>query len=221
MIIPCEIASLNTLKKGMKIVLNINDKETPKVMKDIYNFMDKPITVELLVDADKTRELMKLITPEQRKKIYAILKDMASYLGDTTDNVKDTMKNGFIQASQYEDFSLSNCSKECAGDFIEYLIRICFQMGIPLSESPIDGFNDVDKYLELCLREKKCCICGRPGEVHHWDAIGMGRDRRHYDDEKNRKMCLCRGHHTEIETIGRDAFEDKYHVHGIIFNEGA
>lgn len=63
--IPCEIASLNTLKKGMKIVLNISDKETPRVMRDIYNFMDKPIMVEFLVDAEKTRTLMKQITPDQ------------------------------------------------------------------------------------------------------------------------------------------------------------
>lgn len=143
---------------------------------------------------------------------------MASYMGDTADNVKETMKNSFIQVTEYEDFLLSDCSKECAGDFIEYLIRICFEMGIPLSESPADGFNDVDKYLEICLQLKKCCICGRPGEVHHRDAIGAGRDRQHYDDSCNRKMCLCRTHHTEAHNIGRDAFESKYHVYGIICN---
>lgn len=213
--VPCEISSINTLKKGMKIVLSIGDKDTPKVMKDIYNFMQRPITVEFLVDANKTRELMKQISPDQRKKVYAILKDMASYMGDTPDNVKDTMKNSFIQATEYEDFSLSDCSKDLAGDFIEYLIRICFQMGIPLSESPAEGFNDIEKYLAICLEQKKCCICGQPGEVHHWDAIGMGRDRAKYDDTQNRKICLCREHHTEVHTIGPDEFEKKYHVYGI------
>jgi hypothetical protein len=213
--VPCEISSINTLKKGMKIVLSIGDKDTPKVMKDIYNFMQRPITVEFLVDANKTRELMKQISPDQRKKVYAILKDMASYMGDTPDNVKDTMKNSFIQATEYEDFSLSDCSKDLAGDFIEYLIRICFQMGIPLSESPAEGFNDIEKYLAICLEQKKCCICGQPGEVHHWDAIGMGRNRTKYDDTQNRKICLCREHHTEAHTIGPDEFEKKYHVYGI------
>ena len=214
--VPCEISSINTLKKGMKIVIAVGDKDTPKVMKDIYNFMQRPITVEFLVDADKSRELMKQISPDQRKKIYAILKDMASYMGDTTDNIKDTMKGSFIKATEYEDFSLSDCSKECASDFIEYLIQVCFQMGIPLSESPIDGFDDIEKYLRMCLEQKKCCICGQPGEVHHWDAIGMGRNRAKYDDTQNRKICLCREHHTEVHTIGIDEFERKYHVYGII-----
>ena len=66
----CEIDQIRTLKKGMKITLTIGDKETPGVMKDMYNFMDKPITVELLVDDEEQAKRLKQITPDQRLVLY-------------------------------------------------------------------------------------------------------------------------------------------------------
>lgn len=67
-----------------------------------------------------------------------------------------------------------------------------------------------------------CEITGyqKPAEIHHWDAIGMGRDRKKVDDSKHRKIALCREHHTEAHAIGRDTFGDKHHVYGILFTEG-
>jgi len=215
----CEIDNIKTIKKGMKITLAIDSKQTIDVMKNIYNFMDKPITVELLIDEQEQKERLKQITPEQRKRIYAILRDIESYTGENIDSLKESTKASFLQATEYEDFSLSNCSKEIASDYIEYLIRLAFEIGVPLSESPVDTLDDIETYLKMCIEQKKCCVCGRPGEIHHVDAIGMGRDRTKVDDSNHRKMCLCRKHHTEYHTIGGKAFEDKYHVHGIIFDE--
>jgi hypothetical protein len=219
--IACEIDTIHTLKKGMKIVIAINEQETAKVMKDIYTFMQKPIMVDLLVDADKAKELMKQITPEQRKKVYAILKDMESYLGESQDNLKEQLKQSFIQATEYEDFSLSDCSKELASDFIEFLIRVCFKTGVPLSENPINGFDDIEKYLALCLEEKKCCICGQPGEVHHCEGsrVGMGRNRNTIDDSQSKKICLCRVHHGELHNIPEEEFMSKYHVQGVVWDK--
>lgn len=47
----------------------------------------------------------------------------------------------------------------------------------------------------------------------------MGNDRRTYDDRLNRKMCLCRVHHTIAHQKGVVDFQEKYHVYGIIYNE--
>lgn len=218
--VPCEIDNIRTLKSGMKIVINIGDKETSRVMKDIYNFMDKPITAEFLIDGDKARELMNQISSEQRKKIFAILKDMENHIGEDAEALRAKTMEGFAKATDGEDFSLSDCSKEKAGEYIEYLIRLCFNLGVPLKDNPMDAFDDVKKYLAICLEMKKCSVCGKPGETHHWNAIGMGRDRKKYDDHSNRKICLCREHHTEVETIGRDTFAEKYHVEGIEYKEG-
>lgn len=210
-----EIDNVRTLKKGMKITIAIGDKEAGKVLKDIYNFMDKPIDVELLVDNELQAERLKQLTPEQRKKIYAILRDMEAYTGECVESLKEKTKQSFIRATQHEEFSLSNCSKELAADYIEFLLTLCFEIGVPFSNSPADAFEEVDRYLKLCLAKKVCAVCGKDGEVHHWDAIGMGRDRRNYDDSGHRKICLCRPHHTEVETIGRDTFKEKYHVYGV------
>lgn len=119
-----------------------------------------------------------------------------------------------------EYFSLSNCSISTARDFITYLIDFILANDIPLSEKALKRTDDIDRYLWSCIKYKKCCICGRKGEMHHWDAIGMGRNRKLYDDSKHRKIQLCREHHTEAHKIGKDAFEKKYHVYGIIYKEG-
>ena len=47
----------------------------------------------------------------------------------------------------------------------------------------------------------------------------MGRDRKKVDDSDLRKMQLCRKHHVEIEAIGRDTFEIKHHVYGVLYEE--
>lgn len=214
----CEIDNIKTLKKGMKITLAINDKQTIEVMKHIYNFMDKPITVDLLIDENIYKERMKWITDEQRNKIFAIIKDIAKYTVEDKEYIRERTKESFLRATEYEDFSLSNCSKELAADYINYLIKLCFELGIPLNEKPIEGLDDIESYLRICLEQKKCCVCGREGEEHHVDAIGMGRDRRTVDDSKNRKMCLCREHHTEYHKIGQEDFEKKYHVYGVVYN---
>lgn len=213
----CEIDNVKTLKKGMKITLAIDDKQTIEVMKHIYNFMDKPIIVELLIDEKEQRERLKQITPEQRKKIYGILRDIETYTGENIEKLKEDTKASFIRATEYEEFSLGNCSKELAADYIEYLIRLCFELGVPLKQNPVEGLEDIENYLKICLEQKKCCVCGADGEVHHVDAIGMGRDRGKVDDSEYRKMCLCRVHHSEYHDIGIEDFQEKYHVYGIVW----
>ena len=212
-----EIDQIRTLKKGMKLTLAVDDKQTIELMKHIYNFMDKPVIVELLVDDDEQAKRLKQITSGKRDKIYAILRDMEAYIGDSVENLKEKTKASFIRATEGEDFSLSDCSKDTASQYIEYLITLCFEMGVPLRDSPREAFDDVDRYLHLCLDKRICVVCGRPGEVHHVDAIGMGRDRKTYDDSAHRKICLCRKHHSEAHQIGMDAFQDRYHVYGILW----
>ncbi len=213
----CEIDNIRTLKSGMKITLTIDDERTPMVMQSIYNFMDKPVVAELMVDVDEQRERLGQISHEQRKKIYAILGDMENYTGDSVENLKLSTKQVFLQNTQWEDFSLSNCNRELACDYIEFLVGLCFEMGIPLHDNPVNAFADVERYLALCLDKKVCAICGKSAEVHHWDAIGMGHDRRKFDDSKHRRIALCRQHHTEAHAIGVETFKDKYHVYGILW----
>jgi len=169
------------------------------------------------VDEEEEKERFMQISENQRKKIYALIRDIANYIGDSVDNTKENLKIEFLQGSEYDMFSLSNCSSELAGEFIDFLINFAFENGVPMSEHPLKRTDDIKRYLAACLRHRICCVCGQPGEVHHVDAIGMGRNRAEADDSWNRKICLCRRHHSEAHTIGMAAFEDRYYVHGIVW----
>ena len=98
-------------------------------------------------------------------------------------------------------------------------MNFAIENGIPLSDLGTNRTDDIGKYLYFCIKHKKCCICGKPGEIHHVDAIGMGNDRRKVDDSNHRKMCLCRMHHTIAHKRGMDAFEQMYKVYGIVVKE--
>lgn len=212
----CEIDNVKTLKKGMKITLAISEKDTINVMKNIYSFIDRSITVDLLVDADKEKEKLDWITPEQRRKIFALIKDISIATGEDKENLRKIVQDRFIQATEYEEFSLSNCSKGLAKDFIEYLIVLAFELGVNFTEHPTKGMGDIEGYLQICIKTKKCCVCGEGAEIHHVDAIGMGRNRNLVDDGNNRKMALCREHHSEYHNIGIENFDSKYHVYGVV-----
>lgn len=217
----CEIAQINTLKKGMKIVLSIGEKETYSVMKQIYNFMDKPLIVDFSIDGEEQQARLNQISPEQRKKIYALFRDIASYTGNTPEDIKETLKYHFVRETEYEPFSLSNCSWKLASDFIEWLINFCFENGIPLTEHPLRTLDDIEKYVRICLKNKICTICGKPGEIHHCTGsrIGMGRNRDKINNKGEKVISLCRTHHNEIHTMPEEEFFEKYHVHGIVYEE--
>lgn len=108
---------------------------------------------------------------------------------------------------------------DTAREFINTILEYALKEGVPLSEAGVYRTDDIGRYLYFCLKHKKCAICGLPGEIHHVDTIGMGRDRKQVDDSDYRKICLCRKHHTIAHTRGMDALEKMYHVYGIKFNE--
>lgn len=155
----------------------------------------------------------------QRKKAYATIRDIADYTGFLPEECKEQMKYMHIIRTGCEYFSLSDCSMDTAREFINTLIEFSLENGIPLSDLGTNRTDDIGKYLYFCIKHKKCCICGKPGEIHHVDTIGMGNDRRKVDDSNHRKMCLCRMHHTIAHQSGMDAFEQMYKVYGIVVKE--
>lgn len=159
------------------------------------------------------------ITNEQRKKAYATIRDMAEWTGYPPEDMKELMKYEFMIRTGEDYFSLSDCSVDLAREFISTLIEFSLEHGIQLSELAIDRTDDIGRYLYYCIKHKRCAVCGRPGEIHHVDTIGMGNDRRQVDDSNYRKICLCREHHTEVHKIGLNDFEKKHKVYGIVVKE--
>lgn len=156
------------------------------------------------------------ITPIQRRKIYATLRDIGEYTGYTIEEAKEVMKVEHIKRTgDSEWFSLSDCSVTKAREFINTLLERALKDGIIMDESGLMRTDDIDTYLIQCIRYRRCCICGRPADIHHVDAIGMGNDRRHYDDSQNEIAALCRNHHNLAHSLGWQRFMSRYKVYGI------
>nr|DAY64600.1 MAG TPA: Putative HNHc nuclease [Caudoviricetes sp.] len=160
------------------------------------------------------------ISAEQRKKAYATIRDIADFTGYTPEEMKERLKLEHIIRTGCDEFSLSNCTMDTAREFINTMLDLALEMGVPLMDFGSNRTDDIDHYLWACLKNRKCAICGRPGEIHHSDAIGMGNDRTEVDDSNHKKICLCRIHHTEAHTVGMEVFEERYRVYGIKFKEG-
>lgn len=161
----------------------------------------------------------RLISVEQRRKAYATIRDISDYTGYMPEEQKEWLKYLHIERTGCDHFSLSNCTMDTAREFINTILEYALEMGIPLSEEGINRADDIGKYLFFCIKHKKCAICGKSGEIHHEDAIGMGNDRKVVDDSNYKKICLCREHHTIAHQMGVERFQKMYKVYGIVVKE--
>lgn len=167
------------------------------------------VPVEIRIDDGRT------ITVEQRKKAYATINDISVYTGHAPEFLKEYFKYIMIAETGVEYISLSSCTVTEAREYINTLIEFCIQHGVELQQTLIERTDDIAMALIFCLRHRKCCLCGRDGEIHHIDAIGMGNDRKVLDDSEHEVMALCRKHHSEAHQIGVESFQVKYKVFGI------
>ena len=156
------------------------------------------------------------ITPEQRRKAYALMGEIAAYTGYTPEEAKLTLKHEFVQkhmeALQKDLFSLSDCDITTAREFIGYLIDFCLTFNVPTHQPLADLCDDVERYVYACLMHKRCAVCGHKAELHHVDRIGMGNDRTRVEHRGRRCLPLCRVHHAEVDQIGDEALCAKYHI---------
>ena len=162
------------------------------------------------------------ITAEQRKKAYAIMREIALWSGHYPEEIKEYAKSDFLSGyGQIESFSLSDCSMTTAREFINYLINFCLENDVPSRDSFLSLTDDIGKYLYQCLYHKKCCICGKDADFHHCEGsrIGMGRDREEVPNLGLEGIALCRKHHDECHRIGEATFNNKYFVYGIKLNK--
>ena len=138
------------------------------------------------------------LSDRQRRCCYAMIREIADWAGDEAGEVKEYLKTDFWAAELMDTadtmFSLSNAP-----------------MSIVAALSYVD---DVDDYVYACLANKKCAICGRRADLHHVDAIGMGRDRDEIIHEGMPVLPLCREHHQEAHTMPLKDFLCKYHLNG-------
>jgi len=155
-------------------------------------------------------------TLEQIRKAWALMGEIAEYQGQGKDDVYREQSTAFslkhLEILQGELFHLSTATVSTARAFINLLIEIILEYGIPTKE-PLYGLcDDLERYTYACLMNKKCAVCGRKTELHHVQAVGMGRNRHEIDHIGMLCLPLCREHHDEAHLIGNKAFEERYHL---------
>ena len=170
------------------------------------------------------------ISAEQRKKIFAIVEEIAIWAGygKETERVRKNLTADFlrqnIQRLQMSAVSLAGgggCDKGTASLYIEYLINFCLENDVPTSRPLMELADDLERYTYSALMHKKCLICGRKADLHHAEGsmIGMGYNRKEKPQIGAMVMPLCREHHTEYHSIGGRAFDEKYHTTAVALDK--
>lgn len=180
---------------------------------------DESISRELSQKGIETVEIRlndgRRISNEQRKKIFAIIRDIALWNGDEPEALRPFLTLDFAIKNNLEDlFSLSDVDMTTAKEFITYLIEFCFYHNIPTKDTLLNQTDDIGKYLYQCLEHRKCAICNAPAEVHHVDRVGMGRDREHIVHVGLKAIALCRHHHDMAHIDEKGLFE-QFYIYGI------
>lgn len=176
------------------------------------------------IDAEIRINDGRYITVAQRKKIYATIRDIASFIGDDPEFLKEYLKYDYCATTGEEHFSLSNCSISTAREFISHLIDFILKWDIPLADIALNRTEDIDRYLYACLRYRKCCITGRPGaEVHHVEGsrVGMGRNRKKISHRGLELMPLSPEWHSKVHDEGEEEIFSKYKIYGIAIDDEA
>ena len=164
----------------------------------------------------------RMISRQQQKKIYAMIGDISDYTGHQVEFLKSYLKCEYIKMYGGEWFSLGYVDMTTAKKFIEFILYICFEWEVPLKLNTVDLTRDVNNYLYLCLKYRKCAVCGCHADIHHHEnLVGMGMDRAKHNHIDSRFIALCRVHHNECHNIGHKTFEDKYKITAIKLNEAA
>lgn len=156
------------------------------------------------------------LSGEQRRMCYALINSVSEWSGQPAQDLKELFKMQFM-AENIQDlgdkiFSLSDAPMSLIASFQRFLIKFIIENDVPVKRPLLEYVDDVNDYVYHCLINKKCCICGKKADLHHVDAVGMGRDRTEIVHLGMRALPLCREHHTEAHTRGDKAFIELYHL---------
>lgn len=170
------------------------------------------------------------ISPEQRRKCYALLGEIAEYTdgirtAETVDEQKRLLKMEFMlrrmEATERRMFSLADCDMSTAREFITYLIDFIIANDIPTRVPLIDNCDDIAAYMYACAMHRKCAVCGKAADIHHCEGsrIGAGVDREKVHQLGREVLPLCRVHHTELHAMPESEFMAKYHLQKVKLDE--
>lgn len=173
------------------------------------------------------------ISPEQRRKAWALIGEIAAFGGyigaGDKEQINADMKRKFLiervddlTAEAIHRFSLSDVDMTTARLYITFLIDFCIEHGVPSHQPLWELADDIEAYVYQCSVNGVCAVCRRHAGIHHVDTVGMGRNREEICHVGMLHLPLCwgvGGHHQELHQIGDKAFCDKYHLIPIPIDE--
>ena len=153
----------------------------------------------------------KKLSIEQRKKIFALCRDIELHWGEPVESLRKRFQAELEIMNGYEEISLRDCSMRIASELIELIIAFMFHHQIPMRVETSKLLSGDKAMLYWATVNRNCVLCGESNAdlAHHY-AIGRGANRKkmqHYDYEV---LALCRRHHQEQHNIGVKSFDEKY-----------
>lgn len=153
------------------------------------------------------------ITPDQRKKIYALINDFCMYTGYVPEEAKAYFKSMVEGIFNVEPFSLSDCSETVASNMITTILDFMFHEDIPFRTKIWDSLPDDFPRAAMCIKHRRCVIClAEHADIDHVTTIGMGRNRNKINHTGMYIEPLCRIHHVVRHTLGIKKFMERYHI---------
>ena len=163
----------------------------------------------------------RMITPEQRKFIFALCNEVSYYTGDDVEYIRMLMQQYNANIRNYEVKSLGSCSITYANELIDTIITFMLEQEIPMAKQVLkkNEYSFTQRQVYTMSLKRICVMCGRRADLHHVDAIGMGRNRQKVSHIGKRMLPLCREHHNEIHQIGDEKYMEAYHLEPIIIDK--
>lgn len=190
---------------GNTVQITLDDELSINRLTTLAN--GKQPTVELSVEDGRH------ITPDQRKKIYALMNDFCTYTGYVPEEAKAYFKSMVEGIFNVEPFSLSNCSVTIASYMITTILDFMFHEDIPFRTKIWDSLPSDFPRVAMCIRHKRCAICLKEhADIDHVTTVGMGRNRDKINHSGMYIEPLCRVHHTIRHAMGIKSFMQRYHL---------
>ncbi|WP_430606436.1 hypothetical protein IGJ55_002114 [Enterococcus sp. AZ170] len=160
-------------------------------------------------------------TPKQKALYWALLNDIYEKFGNGSESTHERFKEKYFSKYGLKISTKNNAetSVEEMNNLIELVIDFMFEWGVPFKKGYELLPRDESYFYYLCLKHRKCCICGQHADVCHVDVVGSGRNRKSIDHGEFRFYAGCRTHHQEEHTIGTNNFLNKYKITPIKLNE--
>ena len=155
----------------------------------------------------------KKLSIEQRKKIFALCRDIELHWGEPVESLRKRFQTELEIMNGYNEISLSNCSMRIASELIELIIAFMFHHQIPMRVETSKLLSGDKAMLYWATVNRNCVLCGKSNAdlAHHY-AIGRGANRKSMDHYGYEVLALCREHHSQQHNIGVETFDKLYHL---------